>query len=389
VEAHFGPDSSLAAEVFYGFTLAVPFLIDVGYLRADWRFTPAVHVTAGRFTFSDFTGHILNHTLDGARLTMQLPAASFTAGIGYSGLVLKPSSLIVMSASDSADLYSSLAYFAPPRLVEEFEFRAPLGELRQDFVLSVLLQQDLRRDDTVISSGEQQLQVPGKSGGKLSTVYAGAGLSGPLLPSLYYDSFFYMNTGQTLSYLADAASATGFSYQYAEIVAFLGGIGLRYYAESFLSSLVQVRVIFSSGDADATTYFEGNTSGVSSVFVPISQEELGIAFQPQLGNLAILTASYSLKPFSGSRTAWGNLQVELAASSYLRPTRGAISATGVNPASTDAYLGTEIMGKANFRPFSDLGMALSLGGFLPSASAFTGTAALPVLAGRLEVSFSF
>ena len=33
------------------------------------------------------------------------------------------------------------------------------------------------------------------------------------------------------------------------------------------------------------------------------------------------------------------------------------------------------------RPFSDLGLALSLGFFLPSGSAFTGQAALPILPG--------
>ena len=127
---------------------------------------------------------------------------------------------------------------------------------------------------------------------------------------------------------------------------------------------------------------EGNTAGASTIFVPISQETLGLAFQPQLGNLIIIDASYSLKPVT-------QLQLMAKVQSLLRPTAGAISALGIDPASDALYLGTEIDAIANFRPFSDLGLAFSLGFFLPNGSAFTGQASLPVLAGRLEVSLSF
>jgi hypothetical protein len=77
------------------------------------------------------------------------------------------------------------------------------------------------------------------------------------------------------------------------------------------------------------------------------------------------------------------------AQSFLRPTTGGISTLGLDPASSDLYLGTEFDGIANFRPFSDLGLAFSLGFFLPNGGAFTGQASLPALAGRLEVSLSF
>ena len=53
--------------------------------------------------------------------------------------------------------------------------------------------------------------MPGLSGGRLSTQYFGLGLSGPVTSSLYYDAFGYLNTGQTLSYVADSSSGTGFS----------------------------------------------------------------------------------------------------------------------------------------------------------------------------------
>ena len=144
----------------------------------------------------------------------------------------------------------------------------------------------------------------------------------------------------------------------------------------------EIRAIFSSGDADNSTYLEGNTAGASTIFVPISQDTLGLAFQPPWGTLVMIQASYSVKPLD-------SLQLMLKGQAFLRPTTGAISATGVDLASSALYLGSEVDAIANFRPFSDLGTALSLGVFFPNGSVFTGQASLPQLAGRLEVSLSF
>lgn len=382
MEMHFSPQLSLTAQGSYAYSLDLPYLFDVDTLKLDWKILPSLQASLGRFVFSDFTGHVLNHKLDGTQLSLSFPFMVVSAGAGFSGLILKPSSLILMSRSDTTDQSSDSVILAAPRLIEKLEVLFPNLLPRQDLTISAVAQQDFRPSGDLIQADQPQQFVSGLSGGRLISEYFGLGISGAIVSALYYDAFFYYSLGSTLSYEQDSASVTGFSYQYEPIQAFLGGIGLRWFNEALLSSRAELRAVFSSGDADNTTYQEGNTEGASTIFVPISQETIGLAFQPQLGNLLIITASYSLKPVNA-------LQLMLKGQSYLRPTTGGISALGIDPASSDLYLGTEIDGIANFRPLSDLGLAFSLGFFLPNASAFTGQASLPVLAGRLEVSLSF
>jgi hypothetical protein len=390
LDARFGPAFSLSAQGSYTFALDRPYLFDLESLKADWRPVPILRAEAGRMEMSDFTGLVLSHTLDGLRLTLDLPFAKITGGAGYSGLLLKPVSSILMSRTDSADQADNAVYFAAPRLVEELDALFPQLFLRQDLRVSVLLQQDLRPDASVIAEGEEQETVAGLSGGKLSTQYFGLGLSGRIVPSLYYDAFCYLGTGRTLSYVVDGSSGTGFSYQERPILACLGGLGVRYFMEEALYSVVEVRGIIGSGDAESSRYLEGNTDESSGLFVPVSQITNWVAFSPQLGNMLVIETSYSLKPFSRSRTATlDRLQTLAKVVAFLRPTPGAISDSSLDAASTARYLGTEAELIARYRPFSDLGLALSLGAFFPNPGAFVAAADEPRLSGRLEFSFSF
>lgn len=390
IEAQLGDWISLVAQGSYTFTLDRYYLFDLDLFKANMQLRPDLSLALGRFLVSEFSGHVLSHTLDGALIKLRLPSVMVTHYAGFSGLLLKPSSTILMSGQDVADQGDDQVILASPRLIEILELVFPELFLRQDLTFSFLIQQDLRPSDQVIQEGEENQFPTGLAGGKLHTLYYGLGLSGPIVASLYYDSFFYFETGKTLSYLADSVSLTGFSYQYQPIVAFLGGIGVRFFIEKALFSRFELRGIFSSGDSDNTLFLEGNTAGNSTLFVPISRETLGLTFEPQLGNLIRVEASYSLKPFSRSRSAaMQNLQTLLKATTYLRPTLGAISEPGLLSTSISPYLGTEVDGIFNFRPFSDLGLVLSLGAFLPYGGAFTGSAAQPKLTGRFEFSFSF
>ena len=126
-------------------------------------------------------------------------------------------------------------------------------------------------------------------------------------------------------------------------------------------------------------YYEGNGADAANVFVPISRQELAVAFSPRLGNLVVVNAGYSLKPVK-------NLQTSLKGILFLRPTSGPImDARTID--SDSKYLGTELDGIINYRPFSDLGASLSLGLFLPMGGAFADQDAL--FKGQLEISFSF
>ena len=382
LDMRFGTDVSLKAEGSYSFSLLVPYLFDIDYLQVDWQALPWMKVTAGRFLFADFTGHVLNHKLDGAMLTFSVPFAVITASAGYSGLVLKPASTILMTLSDVADQSSTSVYFATQRIVEKVEALVPNYLPRQDLTISAILQQDLRPANTLIQPGETDPFATG--GGTLSSQYWGVGLSGAIISNLYYSSFFYLETGTTLGFMTDSSS-----WQYANILAYLGGIGVKYFNESLLSTRAELEAIISSGDPDNHTFLEGNTAGTSALFVPVSQDSLGIAFQPQWGNLVVIDANYSIKPFGKSPTVWQNLQLVAKVLNFLRPTTGAISSAGVTSTTEEVFLGTEFDLIANFRPLSDLGTALSFGVFVPNPYAFSGATAEPVFAGRLEFSFSF
>jgi len=383
LEADFAAAGSLFAEASYTFALDRYMLFDLDALRYEARLFSILQLSAGRVEMRDFSGTVLADTLDGLHLAVNLPWSVISVYAGTSALRFLPSTTIVMSEDDAADVtqdalldpgdVARLAALAPPRVFEGVEALFPELFLRQDLTVSVLLQQDLRTAARL------------SQGGRLFTEYYGIGLSGPILPALYYSLFGYLETGRVLSYAAgDGASFT------ETLIGGITGLRLSYYMRSVLSSRLSLEGIFASGDPDYAGYYVGAGSGSTSQFVPISQPTLALLFSPQLRNLVLTDLSYSLKPLAQSRKLWlRELQGELKVAAFLRPTAGPIPAAGLNRSSEALYLGTEIDATANYRPFSDLGLALTFGLFLPNGSAFTGEYAEPMYGGRFELSFSF
>ena len=199
-------------------------------------------------------------------------------------------------------------------------------------------------------------------------------MTGTLAASLYYELFGFFGTGKSLSYIEG-------EYQYKWIVSTLLGASLRYFREELLNTRAELRLLFASGDEDfAHSVIEGNREGMATVFVPISNRDQALVFSPRLANLVFLEASYSIKPLP-------KLQTQVKGIVFLRPTTGPVSDTRVTEDSI--YLGSEIDTVATFRPFSDLGMALSLGLFFPGHDAFGAAYQDPQFRGRAEISFSF
>lgn len=176
------------------------------------------------------------------------------------------------------------------------------------------------------------------------------------------------------------------------VLAYLTGGSFRLFLDKLLFSAVGLRVVFSSGDADNTAFYEGNTAASSTLFTPISRPVQGLVFSPQLGNIFVTELSYSIKPFSGLGAGAGErFQAQVKGILFLRPTMGAISES-YNESSTSVYLGTEADVVLNFRPLSDLGLAISTGMFFPNSGAdraFLETQRKPAFLGRFELSYSF
>ena len=355
----------------YTYTTDNPWFFDLSYFKVENKSASLLNYSVGRISASDFSGYIFNHKMDGASIALNMPSFILTANAGYTGFLFDTGSTVKMTIADQTGInYDWIAQdFAAPRIVGSLQAFFPGLFLDQDLKTEVWAQFDMHSD---LSTGK-----------KLDTQYYGLTLSGPLVSSLYYDSFAYFETGQ-------AHSGTGDDYT---VLSFMGSAGLRYYIEKFLYSKISFRFLYSLGDADFKSSFtEGNTIGDATAFVPVSRKSLAMVFSPELGNIFFTSLSYSLKPLSGmDNRVLHNIQLELTDVNFFRSTTGGISSGGIDPDSISLYLGTEIDGTINFRPYSDLGLSLSGGVFIPNNGAggsFLNTRTVEYL-GRLGLSFSF
>lgn len=373
-ETPLGRSLSLAVQGSYTYTSERPYLFDVDFFKLAGTFplpgdrAYLLSFTAGRFALAEFSRQVLDAAVDGVQVSWRGPRLNASLAAAFTGLQLTPVSPVSMSWAD----INTTSLLAPPRLLELLELRFPELFKRQDLLVSVLAQQDLRSQAVLLQAGDT-VEVAGQ-GGRLSTEYLGVALRGPLGSLFYYDAFAYLGTGRMLSYIDGA-------YSYEWMLTALGGGGVRYFREQWLHSRAELRFLLASGDADFADFFEGNRDGLATTFVTISRQDLALLFSPRLGNLALLSLSYSVKPLE-------MLQTGLSATLFLRPTAGPISDSRIDPASDSIYLGSEIDATANLRPFSDLGTALSLGLFMPGG-AFRASEQDPQFRGKLEISLSF
>lgn len=372
------------AQGSYTFSTEEPYYFDLDFLNVSGEGTSPFRYTVGRFYSSDFTGKILNHKLDGISLIFDSPKGILSITAGYTGMLFTDSSSVIMSKADESDSTDEDVIFAAPRLIGGMNLLLPESFFRQDLNISFWLQKDLRGKTNLVSEGTLLLS---DKGGTLDTQYTGLGLNGPIVPSLYYDTFAYLGTGTTMSYING-------SYSYKSILSFLSGFGLRYYAEELLFSKLAFDFLYSSGDSDYTIDFtEGNTDDTANIFRSISRPYFALIFSPQIGNIFMGQLSYSIKPFSYTdNKALTNIQTEIKASGFFRSSTGQISEAGLDPDSDELYLGTEIDSTINFRPFSDFGLSISGGIFLPntaSGGAFLKAERDIEFIGKAEFSFSF
>jgi hypothetical protein len=355
----------------------------------------------GRRLVADYTGLVLNQSLDGFGFNLSYPIASVSASVGTSFLPNKTSMPLLLSRADAADLNNPAVLMGSPRVVGLVEIVFP-SVLRQRVTVSLAMQEDLRgllaRPGTaplftnragLIAEGTTT-QDPSR-GGLVDTQYMGLGLRGNITGGLFYNTFFTLNTGRTLSYVTPPDSSQG-SYTYTPILAALGGVGLNLYAEQALGSVAGLRFVLTTGDSwsERSGFVEASQTATPTLFVPITQSSLSQALAPLLGNIAFVEASYSMRPFTSSGNQMlENLQFGLTALVFLRPAAGPISVAVPDTAATSAYLGSELDFSAAFRPFSDLGLEAAGGLFFPNSGpngAFSGEQARWTAAVTLSLS---
>lgn len=347
---------NLTAEFQGGYTLEDDrlFLLEMDQLQLNGNFDVAggsagiLSFKAGRHAFSDFSGKVFSHIGDGISLEWGLSSVSVSLFGAYTGFIQAPASTIIMNSTDlAAQDFERDTMWGPmgsPRAVEGVTFVFPELFVHQTVILSGVFQQDLRADKNFVAGDD-----------RINTIYAGLGIMGPIsvVPSLYYSLYGYGNTGR---------------YGDNTIWAFLAGGGINYFMPNFFSSRIAFEGMYSSGDADQSSFYEGNTNGNALAFTPITPSEAGIVFTAQQTNLFYISGSYSMKPFAESDIlSLRNILLLVKATGFFRSTPGAISTGGTNADATDLYLGTEFDLSIMSRLLSDVGLSLNGGVFLPSA----------------------
>ena len=369
-------------------------MLDLDYLYFEQSIpeifgeTSALSYKLGRFYQTEFSGKVFAHRADGLLINLGIPLGNLHLSTGYTGLLQKPVTDLKTTQSDVADDGDDDEKLAPKKLISvigmDFIDILP-GQQLSIAGISVF---DLRSED-LIEDGDTSAEAStdGNTGGKLNTFYIGTGMRGGITSSVFYDAFGYVQLGKTLSLENDT------EYKDESITAFLGGASLSWFNKQLLYSKATASFIYASGDDDATSIYEGNTEDSSTTFIPVSGTSAGFIFSPTLANIMAAGLEYSIKPFGNKKGVISNLQTALSANMFFRSTEGAISEqVKINTSSDKKYLGTEIDLGINFRPFSDFGIGLKGGVYIPptgSDSAINEAFNDPEYGGSVSASFSF
>ena len=299
--------------------------------------------TIGRYKVRDFTGHLVDTTLDGGEFGFRWTNTELRFGVWYGGVIDRNISNLYLSPADTAGYESDWA-FGPPRLVNLLEFTIRnIG--RQNLTILLAGQEDLRQGWELLSYGD----------GALYTQYAGVALHGYLIPNLHYRALGMLGTG--VRWYIDDPEA------YIFTLSQLYELSVNYYLKGEANSRVGFRFLYTSGDSDGRADWEGTSfaagTDLSTMFTPVSGKRYGYVFTPRLGNIFLFDFSYTL---GAGRMAGFTFKD----TPYFRSTPGPID-TETIPGSEGRFLGNEIMLEVAFRPLSDLGLSLSAGLFFPNS----------------------
>ena len=348
-----GGSVDLIAQGSYRYTAERPYIFDLDLFRFTGLFPAAfgegtaVELKAGRLNFSDVTKLILDQTLDGVQLNLLFSGFQVRLAGAYSGFLLNPSSNVRISADDYQEITDNSVFFGPKRLIAQASFGS------EGFALQALAQFDMRGTGKEI----------------INTQYLG------IVGTPRMGSNFYLDYNFTASY---GQSTVGGNT--TNIISALGGLGLRFYAEGLAASRAHLKATYATGFTPIVLLL--NSYSLDN-FRPITQPTIGLAFSPPLANLLYVDFGYSFRPFfKNPSSVLSNIEPLVGARVFFRDpvpllvtgSPADILVQDLNPSSTALYLGTEVEAGILARLFSDVGVSVRGGAFIPSAggsNAFT------------------
>jgi hypothetical protein len=248
-----------------------------------------------------------------------------------------------VSADDLLEVDDDSTFFGPGRVLVQSSLTFPAGRRPRELTLQALAQFDLREDPAE----------------KIDTQYLGLVTSRRLSPTLYLDSHLTLSSGQSTVGSKDTF-----------LLSFLFGLGLQYFNEDLVSSRAHLKIQYGSGFLPLVLL--PGWEGLSlEDFKPINQPITGLAFSPALANLMYADFLYTFRPFfRHPNQSLANIQPGLGVRTYFRSTFSDISLDYVDPNSDGMYLGTELEASLVARVFSDFGLSLRMGIFLPGTGGF-------------------
>ncbi|OQY36766.1 MAG: hypothetical protein B6229_09430 [Spirochaetaceae bacterium 4572_7] len=202
-----------------------------------------------------------------------------------------------------------------------------------------------------------------------SPYYIGAGVKGSLLSDIYYTVRGNFKTG--VSPYTKTGEET---VESALILAGMGAFSIDWYMNidkdiiRMLTPSMSLNIGISSGDSDLDDVQLGSNSDEAlesiSLYSPMGASGPGVVYSTSNQNLLYIKYVGSVAPFK-------TLQVQLESALFMRTVSGVSGNSDVMSDATGNYLGTEVSVSANYRPFSDLGISVSGGMFIPNKDVMT------------------
>lgn len=296
----------------------------------------ALSIDVGRDLMTDYSGNILSHTLDGLAINIPLKASTLQAKAGFSGLINVNENGLFTTSSDT-DSVSRIIEGVD--LVKEYEA-------------------------TTLYSSLYAIQDMEELTNNFS-IYVGGGIDGSFGTSVYYNVSGNLQTGLfPYTYETTVTSSTG-------IIAGAGSISINWFIQSdsemikSLSPYLSVNAGVSSGDSNLTYTSLGQDQEIDisegiSLYTPMVTGGPGVIHSLNNQNLTYFKVDASAVPIK-------NLQTKLGTTLFFRTVQGPVSDTDVDAAKEGNYLGSEVSLTGNYRIFSDLGVTLTTGLYIPNS----------------------
>jgi len=302
-------------------------------------------LTVGRFPFTDAAENVFTGTVDGLGVVRTGPRLVFDGAVASTAL-------LPARRFDRGVTRRDLAYLeddhllAPPRYLVAAGITAPEIAGRQTFGVQALAQID---DDSLRALESGQLQ---EGRDALDTGYLSLVATGPTGLRSFYTVTLTAAGGRYRSRYADGEGRT--------ITAGATTINWRWYRPEALGSRFGVTVLAATGDTNSASYLDADGDSTYAGYVAPAVTTRWRAFRGGLSNAVAGEVRYSVKPID-------SIVLGLSSIALGRGTTQPIAGEpGIDPDSSNRYLGTEVGFEVGIQPSAEVKVELNSSIFYPA-----------------------